>query len=242
MSMVGASVMVLLLASTVTAGASPHTFVNNVAVAVRRLADTPFSTILGGTTPKKSTLQSTPKTQSHTDGTQQSSAGNSPSTGATSSSTSSTNSPTGTSQSGTQNVAPSVMLALLQCTPDQTDQSGQQIYAESIGSASLSLPTPLTSAGTITGYWETQYDSSGSNAGQPASQPSSSALAEQPIAAGVSSVTIPAAGQAQPLYSTDSNTTYSYKFRLHITSPVDVTSSWVDVPVTTGSCPTQASN
>ena len=149
-------------------------------------------------------------------------------------------SPVSSASSAAQNTAPSQVLAgavaqpaapQVQLAVSQTQcQQGQWMFA--VPSASLVLPKPAASDGTLSWYWETRTDS-GTAPSQP---PVGSTPSTQPFHAGDTSVSFAPAASGQPLLSAPVGTTYGYSFRLHVTAPFDVASDWVSVPASTAAC------
>lgn len=234
-SMVGFSVMVLLVASTVTAGASPDSSIPGVGTVAHIVhsVTSPITSMLSSPPPQKPSLPTKPKVLA-ADNKQPDSSSTGTSTSASSSNNNSNN-PSSSAQGGTQAAVTTLTLASLQCI------AGQTSYTLEVPSAQLSLQTPTSAAGTVTWQWETRSDSgsNSSNVGQvTASSPYSKAST-----AGQSNVQLSASDeqQAQWLYTATSSGTNDYSFRLHVTSPVDVTSNWVSVPQSAnGSCPQAA--
>jgi hypothetical protein len=226
-SMVGFGVMMLLVASTVTAGASPDSSIPGVGTVAHIVhsVTSPITSMLSSPPPQKPPLPTKPKVQAADN--------NQPASGSSSTSASpsnnSSNNPSSSAQGGTQATVATLTLASLQCI------AGQTSYMLEVPSAQLSLQTPTSAAGTVTWQWETRPDT-GSNAGQiTAGSPYNKAST-----AGQSNVQLSASDeqQAQWLYTATSSGTNDYSFRLHVTSPVDVTSNWVSVPQSAnGSCP-----
>lgn len=226
--MVGVSVMALLVASTVTAGASPDTALSGavkVAAAVPKALVQLSLPILGdGGTPHHSTKPASPKPAKDSE---PPSGGNNATTAPGNSNSNSTSS---NGQGGSQSVA-----AALTVSPTTTCQQGATTYT--VNTAELDLQTPATAAGAVTWYWETRQDNATS--GQ---QITDSATASQAFNAGATKITLSNTSSSdtgpQPLYTITSDPTTARTFRLHVTGPVDVTSNWFSVPVSAASCPT----
>lgn len=230
MSMVAVGLAVLLGAGTVSASASPDTsipVVGTVAHIVKSAITTPITSILSSPPPKPTPA---PKPKAPTGDTNKQQAGaNSSNTGnGTTSGSNTTSTGTANDQTGTQTASTTLTLGSLQCTPGQTS------YTIDVSNALLSFQAPTTANGTIQWEWDTRSDS-----GASAGQVTAGTVSSQPLNAGTSNVTLPANNsQSQWLYTTTSNSTNDYSVRLHVTSPVDVTSEWVSVPQSpTGACP-----
>lgn len=235
MSLVGISVIALLVASTVTADASPHTnipVVTSVANAVHAGITGPISSMLGDSTPPKPTPSKKPKVPSDTtNGSQQpaNTTANSNSTGTTGSGTANAAGTTG--QSNNQSATVTIAASSLECTPNAA--SSPNSYTLSVANAQLNFQTPPTSGGTITYTWDTLSN------GQVTPGTTTS---QQQFNAGQSTVTLNPPGQSQSIYTTTSGSN-SFSFRLHVTGPFDVTSSPIPVPSTPdGSCPPSNNN
>ncbi len=229
-SLVGISMVALLVASTVTADASPHTnipVVSKVANAVRTSITDPISSIFSDETPPKPVPPKKPKTplgaSSNTQ--QQPSSTVSNTNSVPTSGVSSPNAMSSTSQPSTQPATVVIAASALQCSPNTSPSS----YTINVTSAQLSFQTPPTASGVITYTWDTLSSNGQTTSGTTTYQ--------QQFTAGQASVTLSSSQAHQYLYTTSSSSS-SYSFRLHITSPSDVTSSWVSVPLSTnGSCP-----
>lgn len=229
-SMVGFGVMVLLVASTVTAGASPDSSIPGVGTVAHIVhsVTSPITSMLSSSPPPQGpSLPTKPKVQAADN--KQPDSGSTNTSTSVSSSNNSSNNPSSSAQGGTQATVATLTLASLQCI------AGQTSYTLEVPSAQLSLQTPTSAAGTVTWQWDTRSDS-GSSVGQvTAGSPYSKAST-----AGQSNVQLSASDeqQAQWLYTATSSGTNDYSFRLHVTSPVDVTTNWVSVPQSAnGSCP-----
>jgi len=236
MSLVGISVMALLVASTVTADASPHTnipVVTTVANAVHAGITGPISSILSNSTPPKPVPSKKPKTSpSVANGTQQlaNTTSNPSSTGTTGSS--SANSTGATGQPNNQQATVTIAAASLECTPNAG--SSPNSYTLNVANAQVNFQTPPTAGGTITYAWDVLSGDGQVTLGTTTSQ--------QQFSAGQSSVTLSPPGQSQSIYTTTSGSN-SFSFRLHVTGPFDVMSSWISVPSTpNGSCPPSNNN
>lgn len=150
--------------------------------------------------------------------------------------TTSGNNPTteGSSSTSTQSTQTTAQPVTLQLAPTQTTcTQGQTTYT--VATATLTASTPFDEGDTITWNWETRIDSGTT----PTTPPISSTSQSQAVTTGGPSVTLAATDQTQPLLSTSSNSNYAYSFRLVISGPVSVTSSWVSVPASTTSCKEQ---
>lgn len=227
MSLVGISVIALLVASTVTADASPHTnipVVSTVASAVHTVTD-PISSILSNTVPPKTVPLKSPKKQSDANSaTQQPSISASNANNTPTPSNSPSNTTNSTNQPSSQPATVAIAASALQCSPNSATNS----YTVNVTSAQLSFQTPPTAGGTITYAWDMLSSNGQVTLGTTSGQ--------QQFTAGQASVTL-SPSQTQYLYTTNSSTS-SFSFRLHITGPFDVTSSWVSVPMSAdGSCP-----
>ena len=231
LSMLGVSIMVLLVASTVTAGAAPHTsipVVSQVASIVRSgISNTPLSTMLSGPSIHKPRRPVNLKAHPSISNSSPQSGTNTANSGATGSSNAS-NAMNSNGQPVAQTAAATLTLAQLTCAPNQPSSNA---YGISAASAQLNFQTVPTVAGTITYSWEVRMDS-GSSVGTVTSGISPMT---QSYAAGQSSVSL----GNQTIPQSITSTTNNYSFRLHVTGPVDAYSVWYSVsPQTTdGSCP-----
>lgn len=235
MSLVGISVVALLVASTVTADASPHTdipVVTTVANAVHAGITGPISSMLGGSTPPKPTPPKKPKTLSgSTNGSQQPANTTANSNSASANGSGTTNAAGTTGQSNNQPATVTIAASSLTCTPNAT--SSPNSYTLSVANAQLNFQTPPTVGGTITYTWDTLAN------GQVTPGTTTSQLQYN---AGQSTVNLNPPGQSQSIYTTTSGPN-SFSFRLHVTGPFDVTSSPISVPSTPdGSCPPSNNN
>jgi hypothetical protein len=238
MSLVGISVVALLVASTVTADASPHTnipVVTTVANAVHASITGPISSFLGDTpSPKPPAPSKQPKVApGASSGAQQSS--NITSSSSSNSNTTGSNAANATgstAQSNSQSVTVAIAPSALQCTPNSA--SSPSNYTLSVLSAQVNFQTPPTAGGTITYAWDVQSSNGQVTTGATASQ--------QQFSAGQTSVTLSPPTGSQSIYTTTSGTS-SLSFRLHITGPFEATSTWISVPSTPdGSCPPSNNN
>lgn len=121
----------------------------------------------------------------------------------------------------------SVELSLPSVQCEQNQQS------TIIMSATATLQKSSPADRIVTWYWETRIDS-GTAPSQP---PINNTLTSQTVHAGDTTITFLATDSLQPMLQASWNTAYSYSIRLHITTPFDVASDWVSVPVATASCP-----
>jgi hypothetical protein len=150
---------------------------------------------------------------------------------ATSQSASNSNNGSANASQTTQTNAPPASQGSVQLTSVQvTCEQGQSTYT--VASAQLTLSTPTTTSSSVTWSWETQVNSGTNTSGTP---PISTTQSSQTIPAGTSSFTLAPADPSQPLLSTSDNSNYTYSFRLDISGPIDVNSSWVSVPQSTAS-------
>lgn len=232
-SLVGISVIGLLVVSTVTADASPHAnipVVRTVANVVSTSITDPISSFLSDPTPPSKPVTSK-KHKAHiggitTSGVQQptpatSNAGSVPTSGASSSSSTS-NSASQTTNSQPATVA--IAASALKCIPNTSANS----YTVNVTNAQLNFQTPPTAGGTITYEWDILSDNGQVTVG--------TTIGQQQFTTGQTDVSL-VPNQSSYLYTTNSNAS-SYSFRLHITGPINVTSSWISVPMTAdGSCP-----
>ena len=236
MSLVGTSVIALLVASTVTADASPHTnipVVTTVANAVHAGITGPISSIFSDdSAPPQPAPSKKPKTlPSATNGPQQPTNTASNSSNPSTSGTGSANSAGSTGQSSSQSATVTIAASSLQCTPNAA--SSPNSYTLSVASAQVNFQTPPTAGGTITYAWDTLAN------GQVTLGTTTS---QQQFTAGQSTVTLNSPGQSQSIYTTMSGSN-SFSFRLHVTGPFEETSSWINVPSTPdGSCPPSNNN
>jgi hypothetical protein len=236
MSLVGISVMALLVASTVTADASPHTdipVVTSVANAVHASITGPISSFLGDSMPPKPVPSKKPKTVLGTDSSSQQPTSNSQnaSNSSPTGNSSTTNTSGASGQSSNQPATVSIAPSSLQCTPNAS--SSPSSYTLSVSSAQVNFQTPPTAGGTITYAWDTLSN------GQVTPGSTSS---QQQFSAGQQNVTLNPPSGSQSIYTTISGAT-SFSFRLHVTGPFDVTSSWTSVTATAdGSCPPSNNN
>jgi hypothetical protein len=234
MSMVGISVVALLVASTVTADASPHTnipVVTTVANAVHAGITGPISSIFSDSTPPPAPSKKPKTPPSATSGSQQPTNTTSSSSNPSTSGSGTANSAGSTGQPSSQTATVTVAASSLQCTPNAA--SSPNSYTLSVASAQVNFQTPPTAGGIITYAWDTLANGQ-VTLGTTASQ--------QQFTAGQSTVTLSPPGQSQSIYTTMSGST-SFSFRLHVTGPFDATSSWISVQSTPdGSCPPSNNN
>lgn len=236
MSLVGISVMALLVASTVTADASPHTnipVVTTVANAVHAGITGPISSILNDSTPPKPEPPKRPKVQLGATSSSQSSTSTATNSNNTATSSNATSGSTNASRQGQSNspaATVSIATSALSCTPN----TGTNSYSINVASAQLNFQTPPTAGGTITYVWDI-VSSNGSVTPEATSD-------QQQFVTGQTSITLTPPSQTQYLYTVSSNSS-SFSFRLHITGPFDISSSPISVPMSAdGSCPPSNNN
>lgn len=227
--------MALLVVSTVTADASPHTnipVVTTVANAVHASITGPISSILGDTPPPKPTPVKQPKITPGVTNPQQSSNIPANTSNANSAGSSSSNATNPANQSSSQPLTVTIASSALQCTPSAATSPSS--YTLSVANAQLNFQTPPSAGGTIIYAWDVLSSDGKVTVGTTTSQ--------QQFSAGQTSVTLSPPGGSQSIYTTTSGTN-SFSFRLHVTGPFDVTSSWINVLSTPdGSCPPSNNN
>lgn len=233
--------MALLVASTVTADASPHTnipLVTTVANAVHAGITGPISSIFSdgddSTPPRPAPSKNSKKPKTlpgATNGSQQPTNTASNSSNPSTSGASTANSTSSAGQSSSQTAIVTIAASSLQCIPNAA--SSPNSYTLSVASAQVNFQTPPAAGGTITYAWDTLAN------GQVTLGTTTS---QQQFTAGQSVVTLNPTGQSQSIYTTTSGSN-SFGFRLHVTGPFDVTSSWINVQSTPdGSCPPSNNN
>jgi hypothetical protein len=219
--------MALVVAGNVTAGASPDSTLSSKQNTLHSAnhhssASSQMFAFFGADSPDLHTKKKAPES---TDQDKSKPATSQPQD----SNTAPTNNSSSPKSEGTQPTA-SLSFAMAQPVCEQ----GQMMYG--VESAQLSFQTPTAANGTATWVWETQQlDSTTNTYGTTSSAGGSSG--SQPITAGVSKVTLTASDSSQPWFSTYANSNYSYRFRLHVTGPIDVTSAWVNVPAASSCTP-----
>ena len=100
-----------------------------------------------------------------------------------------------------------------------------------ITSATLTLAGPLTATTSASWHWESQ--SSTANGPVPSFSSNGSG---QTVPAGQPTITLTGAVSQQPMVSLPEQPDYSYSVRLHIVSPFDLVSAWLQVPQMIATC------
>jgi hypothetical protein len=115
--------------------------------------------------------------------------------------------------------------------PNQVCQDGQAAYA--IASSRLTLQHPPANATTVQWYWETRVDSGTDATDTP---PIADTPYTRPLAAATAFMTIDGEQPTESLVLAPTNADYSYSLRLHLTSPIELTSQWIHIPQVNNSC------
>ena len=233
--MVLVSVMALIVASNVTAGASPDSALSSQLHSTSVAAHSVSSKVLAFFGDDNSSAPHAPKkVQKPTDQDKTKQIASKQGATATSDGSSNNNSPNQSGTSGAQSAPATLALAMAQQTCDQ----GQTTYTYSIASATLSFQSPTAADGTVAWQWETQT----SNGTNTPNTPTVVSSGSQPALAGTSQVKLTAADSSQPFFSKTADMNYTYRVRLHITGPVDIASSWVTVSAPSTCTPSQKTN
>lgn len=101
----------------------------------------------------------------------------------------------------------------------------QSVYEVSSGRLMLARPSDADSI--LTWAWEVRIDTGSNDTSNP---PLPTTATSQNISAGTALYTFSNTDSTQPLVDAPEMDNYSYSFRLHVTSPVDVASQWISVP------------